>query len=64
MALVLLQAVRGAVVAIQWYGSMHRFETAKKTRASALEADDIRCYEPHTPHLRHAVDASACNVEQ
>ena len=32
MALGLLQPVKGAVVAIQWYGGMHGFETAKKAR--------------------------------
>jgi uncharacterized protein (DUF983 family) len=33
MALGLLQPVKGAVVAIQWYGGMHGFEEAKKARA-------------------------------
>jgi uncharacterized protein (DUF983 family) len=32
MALGLLQPVKGAVVAIQWYGGMHGFEEAKKVR--------------------------------
>ncbi len=31
----LLQPVKGAVVAIQWYGGMHGFEDAKKARAHA-----------------------------
>lgn len=35
MALTLLQPVKGAVVAIQWYGGMHGFEEAKKVRALA-----------------------------
>jgi uncharacterized protein (DUF983 family) len=35
MALSLLQPVKGAVVAIQWYGGMHGFEPAKKARALA-----------------------------
>jgi uncharacterized protein (DUF983 family) len=35
MALALLQPVKGAVVAIQWYGGMHGFEAAKKARAVA-----------------------------
>ena len=33
MTLGLLQPVKGAVVAIQWYGGMHGFEEAKKARA-------------------------------
>jgi uncharacterized protein (DUF983 family) len=33
MALSLLQPVKGAVVAIQWYGGMHGFEASKKARA-------------------------------
>ena len=33
MTLGLLQPVKGAVVAIQWYGGMHGFEDAKKLRA-------------------------------
>ena len=33
MTLGLLQPVKGAVVAIQWYGGMHGFEAAKKARA-------------------------------
>ena len=37
MTLGLLQPVKGAVVAIQWYGGMHGFEAAKKTRAAAVE---------------------------
>ena len=35
MTLALLQPVKGAVVAIQWYGGMHGFETSKKARALA-----------------------------
>ena len=35
MALGLLQPVKGAVVAIQWYGGMHGFEAAKKARVLA-----------------------------
>ena len=35
MALALLQPVKGAVVAIQWYGGMHGFQDAKKARALA-----------------------------
>ncbi len=35
MTLSLLQPVKGAVVAIQWYGGMHGFEAAKKARALA-----------------------------
>ena len=35
MALSLLQPVKGAVVAIQWFGGMHGFEDSKKARASA-----------------------------
>jgi uncharacterized protein (DUF983 family) len=35
MSLGLLQPVKGAVVAIQWYGGMHGFEEAKKARAAA-----------------------------
>ena len=33
MTLGLLQPVKGAVVAIQWYGGMHGFDAAKKARA-------------------------------
>lgn len=33
MTLGLLQPVKGAVVAIQWYGGMHGFEASKKARA-------------------------------
>ena len=40
MSLALLQPVKGAVVAIQWYGGMHGFEEAKKARA--LAATDRR----------------------
>ena len=39
MTLGLLQPVKGAVVAIQWYGGMHGFEEAKKARARAAGAD-------------------------
>jgi len=35
MALSLLQPVKGAVVAIQWYGGMHGFAEAKKQRIAA-----------------------------
>jgi uncharacterized protein (DUF983 family) len=35
MALGLLQPVKGAVVAIQWFGGMHGFEDSKKARARA-----------------------------
>ncbi|MCF8477109.1 MAG: DUF983 domain-containing protein [Pseudolabrys sp.] len=35
MALGLLQPVKGAVVAIQWFGGLHGFDDAKKARASA-----------------------------
>jgi uncharacterized protein (DUF983 family) len=35
MTLGLLQPVKGAVVAIQWFGGMHGFEPAKKARALA-----------------------------
>ncbi len=35
MTLGLLQPVKGAVVAIQWYGGMHGFEGAKKARELA-----------------------------
>lgn len=38
MALSLLQPVKGAVVAIQWFGGMHGFEDSKKARASATAA--------------------------
>jgi len=40
MTLGLLQPVKGAVVAIQWYGGMHGFEAAKKARALAAGAVD------------------------
>jgi uncharacterized protein (DUF983 family) len=40
MALGLLQPVKGAVVAIQWYGGMHGFEEAKKVRALAAASVD------------------------
>ena len=33
MTLGLLQPVKGAVVATQWYGGMHGFEASKKARA-------------------------------
>jgi uncharacterized protein (DUF983 family) len=36
MALCLLQPVKGAVVAIQWYSGMHGFEDSKKARALAV----------------------------
>src|SRR3569833_4164641 len=35
MALALLQPVKSAVVAIQWYGGLHGFEAAKKARQVA-----------------------------
>lgn len=38
MSLGLLQPVKGAVVAIQWYGGMHGFEDAKKARAASATA--------------------------
>jgi len=38
MTLGLLQPVKGAVVAVQWYGGMHGFEAAKKARAAASAA--------------------------
>jgi uncharacterized protein (DUF983 family) len=34
MALGLLQPIKGAVVAIQWFGGMHGFEEAKKARSA------------------------------
>jgi uncharacterized protein (DUF983 family) len=36
MTLGLLQPVKGAVVAIQWYGGMHGFEAAKNARALSI----------------------------
>jgi uncharacterized protein (DUF983 family) len=38
MALGLLQPVKGAVIAIQWYGGMHGFEAAKNARLAAADA--------------------------
>jgi uncharacterized protein (DUF983 family) len=38
MALGLLQPIKGAVVAIQWYGGMHGFEESKKARALTAAA--------------------------
>jgi len=38
MCLSLIQPIKGAVVAIQWYGGMHGFEEAKKARALAAGA--------------------------
>jgi len=35
MALTLLQPVKGAVVAVQWFGGMHGFEVSKKARQTA-----------------------------
>lgn len=35
MTLGLLQPIKGAVVAIQWYGGMHGFEDAQKARVKA-----------------------------
>jgi uncharacterized protein (DUF983 family) len=40
LTLGLLQPVKGAVVAIQWYGGMHGFEEAKKARALAATIVD------------------------
>jgi len=37
LALILLQPVKGAVVAMQWRIGMHGFEKAKQNRASAKE---------------------------
>ena len=37
MTIGLLQPVKGAVVAIQWYGGLHGFEAAKKARAAAVK---------------------------
>ncbi|HZP69910.1 MAG TPA: DUF983 domain-containing protein [Pseudolabrys sp.] len=39
MALGLLQPVKGAVVAIQWFGGMHGFEESKKGRAPTTAAE-------------------------
>ncbi|HMJ44864.1 MAG TPA: DUF983 domain-containing protein [Pseudolabrys sp.] len=39
MALTLLQPVKGAVIAIQWFGGMHGFEAAKNARLAAAAAD-------------------------
>ena len=36
MTLGLLQPIKGAVVAVQWYGGLHGFEDAKKARAMAV----------------------------
>ena len=41
MALSLLQPVKGAVVAIQWYGGLHGFSDAKKARQIAAAAAAI-----------------------
>ena len=38
MALSLLQPVKGAVVAMQWFGGLHGFDAAKKTRQVAATA--------------------------
>lgn len=38
MALSLLQPVKGAVVAVQWYGGMHGFAEAKKRRLAAANS--------------------------
>jgi uncharacterized protein (DUF983 family) len=38
MALALLQPVKGAVVAIQWFGGLHGFEAAKKARQVAIDS--------------------------
>jgi uncharacterized protein (DUF983 family) len=37
MALSLLQPVKGAVIAIQWYGGMHGFDAAKTRRTLAAD---------------------------
>ncbi len=44
MTLGLLQPMKGAVVAIQWYGGMHGFEDAKKARVRniARPASNLR----------------------
>jgi uncharacterized protein (DUF983 family) len=42
MALGLLQPVKGAVVAIQWYGGLHGFEESKKARALAAGLAEAR----------------------
>jgi uncharacterized protein (DUF983 family) len=34
LSLLLIQPVKGAVVALQWHAGMHGFEEAKKLRAS------------------------------
>jgi uncharacterized protein (DUF983 family) len=41
MALSLLQPVKGAVVAIQWYGGLHGFSDAKKARLIAGSAGRV-----------------------
>jgi uncharacterized protein (DUF983 family) len=38
MTLGLLQPIKGAVVAIQWFGGMHGFEDARKARMLAAES--------------------------
>ena len=38
MSLSLLQPVKGAVVAIQWFGGLHGFDAAKKARQAAAAA--------------------------
>jgi len=38
MAVSLLQPVKGAVVAIQWFGGLHGFDAAKKARQAAAAA--------------------------
>ena len=40
LTLGLLQPVKGAVVAIQWYGGMHGFEQAKTARALAVTSEN------------------------
>ena len=41
MALGLLQPVKGAVVAVQWFGGMHGFGEAKKRRVLAATASQV-----------------------
>ncbi len=41
MALGLLQPVKGAVIAIQWYGGLHGFDGARKARTLAAAAKPI-----------------------
>ena len=50
MTLALLQPVKGAVVAIQWYGGMHGFEKAKKARARRRERRLTRAFSFSRPN--------------